>query len=214
MKLDIQEYVLRLENWALECMKNVMYGGEINPEQIGFVIEPVASRMAELEGPKLGGFYGIVAIQWLNGIPLTTVKSATKFRSSIEDMIAVIYSRIQYLLPWGLYAMHRVVKEETSRRGIAYDNEILSLSYLVDAGVPNFDALRLVGLDFERVDATRLARGYKRSRYAPDTDIVGWLANTDRETIERYTHGPDHRRVDYDLPRILSNLPRNSEPQK
>ena len=76
----------------------------------------------------------------------------------------MIYSRIQYLLPWGLYAFDRLVQEEAERREIAYNNAIRSVAFLVDAGVPGFDALRLTHTDVERVDATRLAKRYKQGR--------------------------------------------------
>lgn len=103
--------------------------------------------------------------------------------------------------------MDRIVDEEAARRGIDYGGEILSLATLADAGVPSFDALRLVRLEFERVDATRLAEFYRtRGGVRTGVDIVGWLKSLPTEIVERCVRGAENRRVDYDLPRLLRSL--------
>jgi hypothetical protein len=204
--VELREYVRGMKDWQIETCHNLMFGGTVNITQVPYIVGPVAARMAELEGPKLGGFYSNVIVNWLEGIPLTTVKSQSSFDKKLEDLISVIYSRIQYLLPWGLYAMHELVQEECRQRNItSYTDEILSLAYLVDSGVPNFDALRLVNLDFERVDATRLSKAYL-SLHQRDTDILGWLINTDRNSIFSISRGSDNRRLDFDLNRLLDSL--------
>lgn len=205
--VSLQEFVEKLEDWQLEYMSRIVQRGELNVGQVRYVVGPVAARMAELEGPKLGGFYSEVIIQWLSGLPLTSVKARAQYENRIEDLISIIYSRIHYLLPWGLYAVHRMVEKETEERSISsYYGEILSLAYLVDAGVPNFDALRLVGLEFERVDATRLSQEYAKRKPYVDTDIIGWVANEDSYVIEECVRGNDNRRSDFDFARLISEL--------
>ncbi len=204
--VELREYVKGMQDWQLERCQSLMYGGTVNIDQVPFIVGPVAARMAELEGPKLGGFYSSVIVNWLEGVPLTTVKSQAKFNEKLENLISVIYSRIQYLLPWGLYAMHELVREECQQRNItSYTDEILSLAYLIDSGVPNFHALRLVNLDFERVDATRLSKAYLR--LSPRSmDILGWLVSTDKNIIFSISRGGDNRRLDFDLNRLLDSL--------
>ncbi|MEW6130743.1 MAG: DEAD/DEAH box helicase [Acidobacteriota bacterium] len=208
---DLRDYVLNLSNWELKQMRKVMIGGKINFNQAKYIVGPVAKRMAELEGPKLGGLYTEVILQWLSGVPLVSVKSKAEYKDSLEELIKVIYSRIQYLLPWGLYAFHRLVEEELKRRNIfSYSDEILSLAYLVDAGVPNYDALRLVRLDMERVDATRLAKEYHKRKPYLDTDIIGWLLKEDLDSVLAFVRGSDNRRIDPDLIRLLNEFKGNS----
>src|SRR5262249_19168570 len=150
---SLREYVTRLSDWQIEDMGNLISRGSVNLEKAVYYLSPVAKRITEMEGTKLGGFLGAVIVNWLSGVPLTTVKLKSSFEKSLEDMISIIYSRVQFLLPWGLYATHKLVEEEASKRSInAYDGGLLAIAYLVDAGVPNFEALRLVNLDFERVD--------------------------------------------------------------
>src|SRR5581483_373467 len=107
---------------------------QINIEQAKYVIGPVAKHMAELEGPKLGGFLSEVILLWLSGIPFSTLRanlSGTLRSNTIEDLIALVYSRIQFLLPWGLYAADRLLETEAAQRRITYLNEVRSLAYLV-----------------------------------------------------------------------------------
>jgi hypothetical protein len=207
--IELRNYIRSLEDWQIEKLSDLMFGGSVNLGQAPYIISPVATRMAELEGPKLGGLYSSVIVNWLEGIPLMSVKTKASFNKKLEELISIIYSRIQFLLPWGLYATHELVQEECRRRRITtYNDEILSLAYLVDSGVPNFDALRLVNLEFERVDATRLAKSYAQLRNR-DTDIVGWLINESKSTIRDIVRGSDNRRLDYDLDKILDTIRAN-----
>ncbi|OBW63495.1 MAG: hypothetical protein A9183_07170 [Dehalococcoides mccartyi] len=204
---ELRGWVASLENWQIESFGRLMYGGEINFDTVPYVVGPVAARMAELEGPKLGGFYSSVIVNWLSGFPLMTVKSLSNYQHTLEDLISVIYSRVQYLLPWGLYATHELLCQECRNRGLtSYNDEVLSLAYLVDAGVPNFDALRLIGLDFERVDASRLSKEYKQKKSHLGVDIIGWLATENRDVIVSCVRGTDNRRLDYDFFSLLEKL--------
>ena len=201
---EIRDYVKKLENWQIENISKIYRHGEIDFRFAPYCIGPVASRMAELEGTKLGGFLSDVIVSWLRGLPLLTVKLRANWRQSPEELISVIYSRIQYLLPWGLYAMHRIVLEEAKRRSIVYNDEILKMAYLVDAGVPSFDALQLVNQNFERVDATRISNYYRR--YRKDTTIIKWVNAQSTDTIIGCVRGRDNRRLDSDLFLLLGKL--------
>lgn len=202
---DLHRYAQSLADWQLKNMSNVMHGGDINESQIEYLLSPVAARMGELDGGRLGGFLTGIVRQWVLGVPFSRIRSDGSDR--IEDLVSVIYSRIQYLLPWGLYAFDRLVMEEAQRRGIAYNNAIRSVAYLVDAGVPGFDALRLTRGDIERVDATRLARRYKdEGGFRLGVDVVGWLSRLSQEDLHRVVMGVERRRIDFDLPRVLREL--------
>lgn len=211
---ELRNYVLNLEDWKIENLNKLFYGGQMNPDQVQYIVGPVSSRIAELEGEKLGGIYSDVVMNWLSGVPLSVVKGKSKHftNTKLEDLIAIIYSRIQYLLPWGLYAMDSIIEEEAKKRGINYNNEVRNLSYLTDAGVPNFDALRLVNLDFERVDATRLTRKYneKGGLNGLGVDIIGWIVHEDIRIIEQALKGFDNRRIDYDLPKLINVIRENN----
>jgi superfamily II DNA/RNA helicase len=210
---SLRDYVSSLEEWQVQNMSRAMHGGKVNLSEARYIIAPVSARMTELEGPSLGGLYTEVILQWLAGVPFTTVKNKVGSNNRwkrIEDLISVIYSRIQYLLPWGLYAFHRLIAEETKKRGIAYNHEVRSLAYLADAGVPNFDALRLVGLDFERVDATRLARLYQSlGGLSLNLSVIDWVINQPKELIENCVRGIDNRRLDYDLFNLIGDIKAN-----
>jgi len=170
--------------------------------------------MAELEGPKLGGFYTEVVLEWIAGTPLAKVQKSKEGTSSrvsrLEDLISIMYSQIQFLLPWGLYAADRLIEEEAKVRNLAYGNQVKTLAYFADAGVPSMSALRLVELDFERVDATRIARSYALAGGLNRTrqNIIGWLLSQPRSRIESSIRGDDNRRIDFDLERLLANLRR------
>ena len=186
-------------------MSTVMRGGNINERQIEYLLSPVAARMAELEGGKLGGFLTPLIRQWILGVPFSRI--LVEGAQRVEDLVSVVYSRIQFLLPWGLYAFDRLVQDESARRGVAYDNSIRSVAYLVDAGVPGFDALRLTHANVERVDATRLAHRYRQlGGLRLGVDIVGWLSGLSDSAIRNVVMGLDRRRVDFDLPRVLRQL--------
>ena len=202
---DLCNYAQDLEDWQLQNMSIVVRGGEINDGQINYLLSPVAARMGELEGGKLGGFFTEIVRQWILGAPFSRI--ARRQGQRIEDLVSVVYSRIQYLLPWGLYAFDRLVEEETERRGIPYNNAIRSVAYLVDGGVPGFDALRLTHADIERVDATRLARRYKQvGGLTSGVDVIGWLSGLSTDEVQTIVTGADNRRVDFDLSTVLGSL--------
>ncbi|MCY3814372.1 MAG: DEAD/DEAH box helicase [Gammaproteobacteria bacterium] len=202
---DLRTYARGLSNWQLDMMSNVLRGGEINENQIDYLVSPVAARMAELDGNKLGGFITALVRQWVLGVPFSDIRKDRTQR--VEDLVSVVYSRIQYLLPWGLYAFDRLVDEEAARRGVAYNNEIRSVAFLVDAGVPGFDALRLTHAEVERVDAARLAARYRQlGGLRLGVDVVAWLAGLSAEDVRAVVSGPDSRRVDFDLPVVIGRL--------
>lgn len=207
---ELKDWVTGLQDWQIRNVQRLFYGGELNSEQIRYFLAPVAARMAELEGPRLGGFLSDVIVFWISGAPFISIRSGlesgTRY-SRIEDLVAVVYSRIQYLLPWGLYAADCLFEVEARKRKIQYDNELMGMASLADAGVSSFDALRLVHLDFERTDATRIAREYRRQGGTrTGNEIIGWVATTPRAEIEKIVRGRDKRRVDYDLGRTISKL--------
>ena len=207
---DLMAYAAQLEDWQLQGMHSLFYGGTINSQQVRYVVGPVAKRMAELEGPTLGGFLSDIIVRWLSGGPLATVQKETAEKSRlarVEDLVSVVYSRIQYLLPWGLFATDRIVASEAEKRGINYGNEIANLAFLADAGVPSFDALHLVHMDFERVDATRLAREFqRRGGLGLGFDILGWLKSERLVSLEHAIRGSDRRPIDFDFRRLLAEL--------
>src|SRR5260370_14737875 len=161
--------------------------------------------MGELEGRRLGGFLRDVIVFWISGAAFISIRSGLESGSRysrIEDLVAVVYSRIQYLLPWGLYAADCLLEVEARKRKIQYDNELMGMANLADAGVSSFDALRLVHLEFERTDATRLAREYRRrSGIGTGHEIVGCVANMPPAAIQDIVRGRPARRIDSDLGR-------------
>jgi hypothetical protein len=207
---DLREWVHSLLDWQVENFTHLLYGGTVNPDQAKYVVGPVAKLMAELEGPKLGGFLSEIILLWVSGEPFRSIWHSKKdywHTVRIEDLISVVYSRVQYLLPWGLYAADRLVRSEAQRRSIAYENQLRSLAYLADAGVPSFDALRLVSLDFERVDATRLAIQYQKSGgLNTGIDIVEWVITQPLRTLISCVRGQDNRRIDFDLEKRVEAL--------
>jgi superfamily II DNA/RNA helicase len=202
---DFSEYVKSLEDWQLRSFNNVIRGGEVVERYARYVVGPVSRRMAELSGRKLGGILSEIIMDWIAGLRFLSIRKASAGIDSLEDLISILYSRIQYLLPWGLYAFDRIVHEEARRRRIGYGGQIQDLAYLADAGVPHFEGLRLVAFDFERVDATRLGSAYRAAvGRRRSIDLLSWLLNLNRQQISRITRGEDRRRVDYDLDRLLS----------
>ena len=198
---DLQLYIRSCEDWRLDKMSGVVRHGEVNFDQVSYIVGPVAKRMAELGGRKLGAFVVAVVVEWLRGVPFSTLKAFRTPRiPRLEDLIYVIYTRVQYLLPWGLYAMDRLVEEEARLRGLRYENQIQSLAYLADAGVPNLDALRLVSLDFERVDAARMSLAFRRERARnQQDDLLRWLVTKSKEALVAVVKGSDGRRIDSEL---------------
>jgi replicative superfamily II helicase len=210
------DYARRMTDWQIEKLKQLFYGGQVNISQAQYVLNPVAARMAELEGRKLGAFMTSIIEQWIMGVPFSAVKKSTRLRQikRVEDLISLIYSRVQYLLPWGLYAMDRILEIEAKRRGIQYDHGVLNLAYLSDAGVPDFDALRLVNAGFERVDATRLSERYSdEGRLSSGRDVIGWIRQQELAKVQRWIRGTDSRKPDFDLRATLNNMRSGAPPQ-
>lgn len=203
----LRRYIRELDDWKLKRFRDVMHGPQINFNQIKFILGPVLARMAELEGQRLGGFYSELVIEWCRGKPFTDLRR-TEREDTLEKLIRLLYSRIQYILPWGLYAMDRFVVEEAEKRSIDYGNEINLLAYLVDAGVPDLAALSLTRLDFERTDAARLSRAYfASSEVSETTKIEHWLRVQPPERLTAIVRGRDHRSLDYDFRELIKRIP-------
>ncbi len=192
------------ENWQLEQFGNMVIAGYVrNFDRLGFLIGPLAKHLIAFEGSALGGAVGFTAEKWIRGIPLASFQEERG--ASFGRMVNNIYGRMQYLLPWGLFGMHELLQYEAKRRGITVGDGLSALSVLAAEGVPNFDALQLVlDLGVERVDATRIADQFKRSRAS--TDIVAWFVQSDWSTIERAVRIGDGRRVDPWLLALHSRL--------
>jgi hypothetical protein len=205
---ELREYFLTLPDWQLEANTHVLYGGRINKRQLPYTLSPVLKRMSELEGNRLGAFYTDLVTEWCSGHPFSSIRRQPRYKESkLEELIRIMYSRVQYMLPWGLYAADRFVEEEAARRSIPYNNELRSFAYLVDAGVPDLSALRLTTYGFERTDAARLADAYRREHDAYElVDIVGWVRGCAREEIYAIVRGPDRRRLDFDLNDLLERI--------
>lgn len=205
---ELRQYFISLPDWQLAQNTHVLYGGRINERQLPYMLSPVLKRMAELEGRRLGAFYTDLVIHWCSGRPFSYIRAQPQYTTSkLEELIRVMYSRVQYMLPWGLYAADRFVEEETDARGIPYSNEIRSFAYLVDAGVPDLNALRLTTYGFERTDAARLATAYRRDTFGSELmDVVGWVRSRPREELQAIVEGPDHRKLDFDFDALLEQL--------
>jgi hypothetical protein len=127
--------------------------------------------------------------------------------SRIEDLVSLIFSRVQYLLPWGLFAADRLVEAEAKVRGLYYENAIVSMAYLADAGVPSFDALKLVNLEFERSDSARLAAEYRRrGGLNLGVDILTWVGTQKFSVLQNIVAGRDNRKLDFDFERKYDEL--------
>lgn len=201
----LQRYVQELDDWQLEAVTHALFGGYINFKQLKYIVSPVLANMAELEGRRLSGWYSTVVEDWCLGKPFSAIRP-TKREARLEDLIGLMYSEIQYILPWGLYATDRFVADEASDRKIAYNKEVNQLAYLVDAGVPNLPALRLTSLGFERTDAARLSVEFARSPARHSADIVGWLIAQPSERIAQVIRGYDRRKLDFDFNRLLREV--------
>ena len=204
---ELYKWATGLEDFRLENFGKLVLGGRIIQfDKIGNLMYPLSEMMVEFEGPKLGGFTSYIAIGWLEGLPLSTIKiNQQKYIKDFGRLVHVVYSRVQYLLPWALFGMNELIQYEARKRGIHVGSGVSDLSVLAAEGVPSFDALTLViQLDIERVDATRLADAFRRDR--PNTDIIGWLRAQEWRRIVGITSGQDKRRLDPDLWAILNNL--------
>jgi superfamily II DNA/RNA helicase len=202
----LRKYVHDLEDWKLERIEGVVRGGRINFDQLRYVLGPVLARMAELEGKSLSGWYSDMVADWCRGKPFSEIRRTDR-ENKLEDLIRLMYSRIQYILPWGLYATDRFIEEEADEREIDYGNQVNLLAYLVDAGVPDVVALTLTRAGFERTDATRLARAYWASPEARETtDIASWMKAQEYEGLVAIVQGVDHRPLDFDFENLVERL--------
>ncbi len=190
---NIYRWLETTDNWQLERFGRLVLGGYImDVSNVSYLIGPVAKHLLAFDGEALGGVYSFLAKQWIAGMPL----SKFEVRGSFGQMIARIYGRMQYLLPWGLFGMHELLKYEANCRGIVVGDGVSALSVLAAEGVPNFDALTLtLSLGVERADATRLSQAYKPFS-SKATHIVDWLAALSWSRAEEIVRGTDQRRVD------------------
>ena len=204
---NLHEWLKGLEDWRLKQFGDMVLGGKImQPDRLGYLLGPLSKHMSEFEGESLGGYTSYIAVNWLKGLPLTEIHKSQE-RMDFGRLVRVIYSRIQYMLPWALFGVHELIGYESKRRHIAVGDGVRDLSVLAAEGVPDFDALTLVmRLDIERVDAARLAAAYQRAR--SDTDVVGWLRGLQWERVVAVVRGQDSRRLDPDLRRLWEQLSR------
>jgi superfamily II DNA/RNA helicase len=202
---NLYEWLKGLEDWRLTQFGEMVLGGKImHPERLGYLLGPLSKHMSEFEGESLGGYTSYIAVNWLRGLPLTEIQKAQQ-KMDFGRLVRVIYSRIQYMLPWALFGVHELMGYEAKRRRIKVGDGVRDLSVLAAEGVPDFDALTLVmRLDIERVDAARLAASYQRGR--PETDVVGWLRGLQWERVAAIVRGQDNRRLDPDLRRLWETL--------
>lgn len=205
------EWVKNRQDWQLEQYGNLVRGGYIYDfDKLGYLIGPLAKMMSEFEGEKLGGFTSYIAVGWLQGLPLITIRDSQRSEQGRQRMdfgrlVHTIYARIQYLLPWALFGLNELIQYEAKRRGISVSSGVGDMSVFASEGVPSFDALHLVlQFDIERVDATRLAATYKRNRYG--MDIVSWLRSQDWQRVVAIVRGLDRRRLDPDLRKVWEAL--------
>ncbi len=81
------------------------------------------------------------------------------------------------------------------------------MAYLADAGVPSFDALKLVNLEFERSDSARLAAEYRRrGGLNLGIDVLTWVAIQKFSLLQNILAGRDNRKVDFDFERKYEEL--------
>ncbi|SOY83463.1 putative DEAD/DEAH box helicase domain protein [Cupriavidus taiwanensis] len=192
---NIYRWLDTREDWQLDQFGNLVVGGYIrNVSRVNYLIGPVAKHLLAFDGEALGGAYAYLAEKWIAGMPLSNFQAERD--SSFGKMIAKIYGRMQYLLPWGLFGMHELLQYEGKRRGMVIGDGVSALSVLAAEGLPNFDALTLtLSLGVERADATRLSEAYKLLRLKA-TPIVDWLATLPWSRAEEIVRGTDQRRVD------------------
>jgi hypothetical protein len=206
---DFTNYVRNLTDGHIRSFNNVVVAGQVT-RSARYAIAPVSRMITEIDGQRLHGLCGMITdviINWTNGLGFVSIPRDGSGLRQLEDLIAILYSKVQYLLPWGLYAFDRIVGEEAERRNIVYEHQVQDLAYLVDAGVPTFDALRLAGVGLERVDATRLSSAFRRERRArTDLDLFTWLVSLRRIDLETILRGQDLRRIDADLDSLLADI--------
>lgn len=203
---NINAWISSRENWQLEQFgKFVIQGHLINADKLSYLIGPISKKMAEFGGDALGGFTSYIATEWIKGVPLSdainTVNSQRTSEIDFGEIVRIIYGKIQYMLPWALFGVNELLQYEAKKRNITVLDGVSALSALAAEGVSSFDALRLVTeLNIERVDATRLAKSFKRSK--SDTDIISWFKNNEWNTVVGIVKGSDRRRLDPELRKI------------
>jgi superfamily II DNA/RNA helicase len=195
----LYSWISGLADWQIERFGRVVLGGRVTDgSQLGYLLGPVSKHMGEFEGEKLGGFTAFVARSWIEGLPLTEIREAQK-EKDLGKLVKIIYSRVQYLLPWALFGVHELMEFEAKRRHVNFLNGIHDLSALSAEGVPNFDALTLIKvLGVERVDATRISGSY-RARGSSRTTIIGHIRSLEWNQLVGIVRGADRRRIDPDL---------------
>ncbi|HEY4277840.1 MAG TPA: DEAD/DEAH box helicase [Conexibacter sp.] len=204
---SLKEYVETLEDWRFEQVLTGLPGGHLRARSLRYFFSAIMARMTEPEGSRLGGgFYADLVVEWCSGIPFSGF-TGRMGSGRLEDLINLMYTRIQYLLPWALYAVDRFFEQDAPRRSFTYDGQVRQIAYLADAGVPDFSALRLFHAGFERADATRLSRAHQRDREAiATTDVLEWVAAQNDAALMAIVRGADHRRVDFDLVQTVRSL--------
>ena len=199
---ELHEWLISLDDWRLEKFGQIVVGGHIYKfDSLSYLLGPVSKFMSEFEGEKLGGMTSFVSCIWIEGLPLTSIRDRQQ-NKNLGELVRMIYSKVQYLLPWALYGVAELIAYEAKRRRIKVQGGVRDLSVLAAEGVPNFDALQLVmGLGIERVDATRIAAAYSRHARYPrrTTDIVGYFKGLDLKELFGIVRGADRRRLDPDL---------------
>ena len=199
---ELHEWLMSLDDWRLEKFGQIVVGGHIYKfDDLGYLLGPVSKFMSEFEGDKLGGVTSFVSCIWIEGQPLTSIRDRQK-NKNLGELVRMIYSKVQYLLPWALYGVAELLSYEAKRRRIKVQGGVRDLSVLAAEGVPNFNALQLVmGLGLERVDATRIATAYGSSNEGKrrTTDIVGFFKGLEAKDLFRIVRGNDRRRIDPDI---------------
>jgi hypothetical protein len=201
----LYEWLKGLEDWRLKQFGEVVLAGRImHSDRLGYLLGPLSKHMSEFEGESLGGYTAYIAVNWIKGLPLTEIQKSQQ-KMDFGRLVRVIYSRIQYMLPWALFGVHELIGYEAKRRRIAVGDGVRDLSMLANEGVPDFDALTLViRLDVERVDATRLAASYRTAR--AQSDITAWLTGLSWDRVVNIVSSSDSRRLDSDLRRTWEFL--------
>lgn len=202
-------WVRNLEDWQITSFGNIVdYSNAANIEKLKYLLYPVAQNMTEFEGNNLGGFTSYIAKNWICGYSLTDIRIKTVNNKKLYDyarLVDLIYSRIQYLLPWALYGVNDLLEYEARKRNIPFGSGVKDLSILSSEGVPNFDALLLcMKMDIERVDATRLSHVYRIKRR--NIDIINWFKGLKWNQVYTIVRGDDGRRIDPDLKILHENL--------
>jgi len=168
----LKDYVEGLPSERFDAVLASLPGGHMRVRSLSGFFSAIMARMAEPGGARLGGgLYADLVVEWCSGIPFAAFNGRLE-GGRLEDLINLLYTRIQYLLPWALYAVDRFFEDEAASRDREYEGQVRQIAYLADAGVPDFGALRLSHLGLERADATRLSRAHAQDREARETTDV------------------------------------------